>query len=217
MKKTSVPAQTRSMAKRAEILKVAAALFLEHGYDGVSVDMVVARAGGTKTNVYKHFDGKAGLFAAVVEELWRDSVQPFADVSVLDAEDLPLEEALRRLARGFLRAICTDREIKVHRMVIAEAARHPRMAKRWFSIGPEEAYKRFTAYVEKQQKAGRLVAMPARRLAPLFVDMVSQEMHLRMIIAGAAPPKRSEIDRIVEDAVDIFLHGALARKSRVAK
>lgn len=215
MKETQRPkrprTQTRSLAKRAQILDAAATLFLELGYDAVSIDMVIEKVGGTKSNVYKHFGSKAGLFAAVVEEQWKDSVQPFAEVEALDAEGLPLEEALRRLARNFLRAILTDREVKLHRMVAAEAARHPRSSRRWHSFGPEQAYARFTTYVEKQQKAGRLVSMPARRLAPLFVDMVSQEMHLRMMIAGAPPPKRSEIDRVVDDAVDIFLHGALAR------
>ncbi len=211
--RTAPTRQSRSVAKQAEILQAAAELFLEHGYDGVSVDMVIAIVGGTKTNVYKHFGGKAELFAAVVEELWRDSVQPFADVQILNTENLPIEEALRQLGRGFLNAICTEREIKLHRMVVAEAARHPELAHRWFSIGPLEAYARFATYIEKQQMAGRLVSMPARRLAPLFIDMVSQEVHMRMLIAGAQAPKRTEINRIVDDAIDIFLHGALASRT----
>lgn len=203
--------QTRSIAKRAQILDAAAALFLELGYDAVSIDMVIERVSGTKSNVYTHFGNKAGLFAAVVEEQWKPSVQPFAEVEALDAEGLPLEEALRQLGRDFLRGILNDREVKLHRMVVAEAARHPRSSRRWYSFGPEQAYARFTTYVEKQQKAGRLTSsIPARRLAPLFVDMISSEMHMRMLIAGAPPPKRAEIDRIVDDAVGIFLHGALA-------
>ena len=207
-KRLATPLRARSIAKRAAVLHAAAELFLEHGYDGVSVDMIVAAAGGTKTNVYVHFGGKAELFAAVVEELWRESVQPFAEVALLDAEGLPIEEALRQLGRGFLNAICTEREIKLHRMVVAAAGRHPKLAHRWFSIGPLEAYQRFSAYVAKQQLAGRLVSMPARRLAPLFVDMVSQEMHMRMLIGGARQPERSEINRVVDDAVEIFLYGA---------
>lgn len=211
--RTKIPrSQARSIAKRAQILDAAAALFLELGYDAVSVDMVIARVSGTKSNVYKHFGSKAGLFAAVVEEQWRDSIKPFAEVEALDAERLPLDEALRQLGRNFLRAILTEHEVKLHRLVVAEAGRHPRSSRRWYSFGPEQAYARFTAYVEKQQQAGRLMSsIPARRLAPLFIDMISSEMHMRMLIAGAAPPKRADIDRIVDDGVNIFLHGALAR------
>lgn len=212
--RTKIPrSQARSIAKRAQILEAAAALFLELGYDAVSIDMVIEQVSGTKSNVYTHFGSKAGLFAAVVEEQWRDSIKPFAEVEALDADRLPLEDALRQLGRHFLRAILTEHEVKLHRLVVAEAGRHPRSSRQWYSFGPEQAYVRFTNYVEKQQQAGRLTsAIPARRLAPLFVDMISSEMHMKMLIAGAPPPKRAEIDRIVDEAVGVFLHGALARK-----
>jgi AcrR family transcriptional regulator len=204
--------QERSLVKRTQILEAASALFLELGFDAVSVDMVTERVGGTKGNVYTHFGSKAGLFAAVVEEQWKDSVQPFAEIEELDPEDPPLEEALRQLGRGFLRAILTDREVTLHRMIVSEARRHARLARHWYSYGPEKAYNRFTTYVEKQQKAGRLIGTkPARQLAPLFLDMLSSEMHMKMMIAGTPPPKRSEIDRIVDDCVEIFLYGAAAK------
>ena len=54
--------QARSVRKRAELLRIATDMFLEQGYDAVSVEAIVQRAGGTKTNVYKHFGGKAELF-----------------------------------------------------------------------------------------------------------------------------------------------------------
>ena len=206
-------AQERSIAKRSQILEVASALFLELGFDAVSIDMVTARVGGTKSNVYTHFGAKAGLFAAVVEEQWKESVQPFAEIEQLDADDLPLEEALRQLGRGFLRAILTEKEVSLQRMIVSETKRHSRLARQWYSYGPEKAYARFTTYVEKQQKAGRLIASkPPRQLAPLFLDMLSSEMHMKMMIANTPPPKRSEIDRIVEDCVEVFLYGAAAKE-----
>lgn len=205
-------AQGRSIVKRAQILEVASELFLEFGFDAVSIDMVTDRVGGTKGNVYTHFGSKAGLFAAVVEEQWKDSVRPFAEIEQLDTEETPLEEALRQLGRGFLRAILTEREVTLHRMIVAEAKRHSRLARHWYGYGPETAYARFTTYVERQQKAGRLISSkPARQLAPLFLDMLSSEMHMKMLIACTPPPKRSEIDRIVDDCVEVFLYGAAAR------
>src|SRR6266478_4154559 len=46
--------QARSVRKRAELLRIATDMFLEQGYDAVSVEAIVQRAGGTKTNVYTH-------------------------------------------------------------------------------------------------------------------------------------------------------------------
>ena len=56
-----------SEAKREELLRVATELFLEQGYSCVSVNAIVKRAGGTKTNIYTYFGGKEGLFAPLLK------------------------------------------------------------------------------------------------------------------------------------------------------
>ena len=203
------PTRSRSTIKRAQILEAAAQLFLDRGYDAVSLDMVVAQVGGTKSNIYTHFGDKSGLFAAVVEEQWREQIKPFEEIRALDAASMPIEEALRQIGRKFLRSILTEHEIKLHRLVVAEAGRHPESSRLWYSFGPEQAYTLFSTYMEKQQRAGGITtAIPARRLASFFLDMISSEMHMRMLIAGAAPRKKSDLDKLVDDAVGIFLNGA---------
>ncbi|MDE0856882.1 MAG: TetR/AcrR family transcriptional regulator, partial [Nevskia sp.] len=97
--------RSRSEAKRAQLLRIATELFLAGGYDAISVEQIVARAGGTKSNVYKHFGGKAGLFAMVVEKLGERSAHPFSGLP-LDAKP---EEALRQAGRRFLAELLTPR------------------------------------------------------------------------------------------------------------
>jgi AcrR family transcriptional regulator len=203
--------QSRSEAKRVEILRIATDLFLAKGYDGVSVDAIVARAGGTKTNVYKHFGGKAELFAAVIEELCRQIVHSFAD---MDLDGMDPEEALRQIGRRFLTALFTQRSVRQHRIVVAESVRFPAVGKRWFKAGPESARDPLAAYFTKLQKAGRMRGVPPRRLAGLFLDMLSEEQLLRQLIAGAPTPSAREINKLVDDAVSVFLHGALSGKKK---
>jgi AcrR family transcriptional regulator len=204
--------RTRGEAKRGEILKIATELFLKSGYDGVSVDSIIARAGGTKTNVYKFFGGKAELFAAVVEELCHQIVFEFADT---DLDGVPVDEGLRKLGRGFATALLTPRSLRQHRMIVAESVRFPGLGQRWFKAGPEAAYAPVAAYLERQQKAGRVrTGVPARRLAAMFFDMMIHEVHLRMLIAGAAAPSTREINKLVDQAVDVLLHGAGSGRSR---
>ncbi len=203
--------QSRSEAKRAELLKIATELFLAKGYDAVSVDAIVARAGGTKTNVYKHFGGKAELFAAVVEALCQQIVHSFAD---MDLDGLDPEEALRRIGRAFLTALFTQRSIRQHRMVVAESVRFPSVGKRWFKAGPESARDFISAYFLKLQKAGRMRNVPPRRLAGLYLDMLSQEQLLRQLIAGAPAPQTREINKLVDEALSVFLHGVLTGKKK---
>jgi AcrR family transcriptional regulator len=74
--------ESRADQKREQILRAAADLLLERGYAGVSVDEVVARAGGSKTNVYTYFGGKDGLFAAVMQRFCDEIVGPLKAIDV---------------------------------------------------------------------------------------------------------------------------------------
>jgi AcrR family transcriptional regulator len=204
--------RSRGEAKRGEILKIATELFLKNGYDGVSVDSIIARAGGTKTNVYKFFGGKAELFAAVAEDLCHQIVFEFADA---DLDGLAVDEALRKLGRGFVSALLTPRSLRQHRMIVAESVRFPGVGQRWFKAGPESAYAPVAAFLERQQKAGRIRStIPGRRLAAMFFDMMIHETHLRMLVAGAAAPSTREINKLVDQSVDVLLHGVAAGRSR---
>jgi AcrR family transcriptional regulator len=56
-------------ARRAQLLRVADALFAERGYEATSMDDVAASAQISKPVLYDHFGSKEGLFAACVEQV----------------------------------------------------------------------------------------------------------------------------------------------------
>ena len=57
-----------SCGRRAQLIAVAAELFLQHSYDAVTVEMIAARAGITGPGLYRHFQNKQALLIAVLEE-----------------------------------------------------------------------------------------------------------------------------------------------------
>ena len=63
-----VPTQARSRARVADILKVAAALLGEVGYDGLSTNLVAERADVPVGSIYQFFEGKDDIVAALVEQ-----------------------------------------------------------------------------------------------------------------------------------------------------
>lgn len=67
---------------RAALLREARRLFATRGYAAVGLPEVVAAAGVTKGALYHHFDGKAALFKAVLEEVQ----QQVAETVVATAE-----------------------------------------------------------------------------------------------------------------------------------
>jgi AcrR family transcriptional regulator len=52
-------------SSKAEILKAATALFVEHGLAGLNVRKIAKRAGVSTIGVYSHFSGKTGLLEAL--------------------------------------------------------------------------------------------------------------------------------------------------------
>ena len=61
------PQTRRGQERRLALLLCATDLFLEKGYDAVSLDDIVNHAGGSKTSIYKYFGNKEGLFTAICD------------------------------------------------------------------------------------------------------------------------------------------------------
>jgi AcrR family transcriptional regulator len=80
-----------------DILAVATEEFAAKGLAGARVDEIAARMATSKRTIYYHFGGKEGLYLAVLEDAYRRMRE---NEAALDVDDLPPEEALRRLV-GF--------------------------------------------------------------------------------------------------------------------
>lgn len=86
---------------RIRIVECARILFNRHGYDNVTIEMVMAEAKLTRGGFYNHFKSKEALFAAAVSSFlmgrgakWR------ADAGIDPAK--PTREAARQMLAGYL-------------------------------------------------------------------------------------------------------------------
>jgi len=75
--------------RRTDILRKAARIFLEYGYEATSMNLVAEKAGLTKPGLYYHFDSKQDLLFAIMslalDVLERETRE--ATVSATDSED----------------------------------------------------------------------------------------------------------------------------------
>lgn len=73
---TPVTARDRAKAERSDaILREAARLFAERGYNGVSLEDIGAAVGVSGPAVYRHFAGKQALLGAVLVKVSEDLVE----------------------------------------------------------------------------------------------------------------------------------------------
>src|SRR5919109_584516 len=105
----------QSEATRARLVRVARDLFARRGYNDVSTEEIVRRAGVTRGALYHHFRDKRDLFAAVVEQIEQEVMQKVAETAL--AEGDPWEQ--QSAAIGAYLAVCL--EPAVQRIVLTDA------------------------------------------------------------------------------------------------
>ncbi|MGR0277514.1 TetR/AcrR family transcriptional regulator [Marinomonas dokdonensis] len=106
-------------SKKAQIIQAACELFIKQGYQGTSIDQVVAAAAVSKPTVYSNFATKLTLWEAVLEEIIQRAEQDLA------AEIIQLTQAKEQdVLSGWLslwRTWCAQPErIATYRILLGE-------------------------------------------------------------------------------------------------
>jgi AcrR family transcriptional regulator len=188
--------------RRDRIVRLAAPLFLKKGYDNVSIDDVIAVAGGSKATIYAWFGGKQGLFEAVVRQKC-DDVTLGIDI---DAGGT-IEEQLTKIGHSFVAMVLTPPILEFHRLMVSIGRTFPEAGRLFFQTGPISAYAIVARWVERQQREGRLIDEDPYRLAVLFLDMLIGEHQLGWLTSMPRAAQKAKVDETVRVAVRVFLGG----------
>jgi TetR/AcrR family transcriptional repressor of mexJK operon len=195
----------RAVQKRRELLAIASELFLVKGYDGVTLDEIVAVAGGSKSTIYKHFHGKEGVFLASVEALCSEIL---SKIFLSKQYGGSLREALRVIGHSIYDGVLTPRAIELQRLVIAEAHRFPEVSRIWYENGPASSYRWLTAFLEERQLKGEVRIFDTRMAAVLFHDMLIFEIHQQVLLGLIKKPGRGVLDARIEATIRTLLEGS---------
>lgn len=217
---THLPPRHRT-AKGAQRLRdltsVAAELFLERGFDGVAVDDLIARVGGSRSTVYSHFGDKEGLFKEAMTSLCAEVAKPLDQLHITGREP---NEVLSLLGRQLLMSALSPRTLALHRLLVNEGRRFPDVAQAMWEVSYGRAVEILAAWIAEQQQrsiGGLSRAVPAQALAEQFISMVASNAKLRAASGLTSTPlPESEVKEIVHYAVDTFLFGASSRQARPA-
>jgi AcrR family transcriptional regulator len=102
------PRRRRDPARKDRILTAAADLIANHGYHAVGMADIGAAAGIVGSGIYRHFDSKSALLAALLEQVM-DSQERSAAEIVADAADD--RDALERLVANHVRFAIEERRL----------------------------------------------------------------------------------------------------------
>lgn len=87
--------------KRAQILKSAAKVFAEEGFDRASMTKLAAECGISKANIYHYYDGKDAILYDILDS-YLSNLR--GRILAVDTGGLTPEDRLRRVIREVLRA-----------------------------------------------------------------------------------------------------------------
>ncbi len=191
-------------ARIQALTDTATELFLERGYEGVSIDELIGRVGGSRRNVYGRFGGKQGLFIEVVTRLCDEQAQPLRDLDIGEGEIGP---ALTMFGERVLEIVLQPRTLALHRLMIAEGQRFPELAQAILRSGHEAG----TAILAERLRGrpGLRHGLSPEMLAEQFVTLLTAGPQLRALTGHNAPLCPAERAHTVRKTVSIFLHGAL--------
>jgi TetR/AcrR family transcriptional regulator, mexJK operon transcriptional repressor len=189
--------RSKSDAKRRAILRGAKAVFLASGFEGANMDEVAARADVSKMTVYRHFGSKEDLFAGVITELGnmivaRDLERIFADRP---------EEALRRYARKMIDIVFEPDTIELHRIVVAECRRFPKLGRFFYASGPQVCIDVLARYLKRNRTNPRFRVMDPVRTAEEFLELLRGYGHLRVLLRMNKALTPREVEARIEGAV----------------
>lgn len=178
----------RRGGKRAEkgdaILEAAARAFLADGF-ACSVDRIAAEAGVAKQTIYSRFGSKEGLFRAMADRL----KAPLFDV--LQPEP-PAAETLTRFATLTFERMTAAENIRLTRLLIAQAGQFPDLAQLHYDTGPCRSRDALALYLERLAASGRMAPADCAAAAETFVALL-QGLHRHRLLLGAGEAPTAEM------------------------
>ncbi|ROO85023.1 TetR family transcriptional regulator [Actinocorallia herbida] len=198
----------RAEDRRRMILRAAGDLFIARGFAGVTMEDVIAAAGGSKSTIYQQFSDKTDLFRAAVESLLDERSEPLRTFVPSSAD---LARTLVELGRDFATVALSPESIALHRLVSAEAERVPGLGEAFFDHGPRAGQRVLGGVLQAAADAG-LVAIedPILAAAQLYQAMLG-DVQMRLLTDSPQVPTDEEIERSIAYAVRVFLHGVALR------
>lgn len=203
------PGRPKDPAKRAAILDAAKALFLEHGFEGVSMDQIAARAAVSKLTVYSHFGDKDALFI--------DAVESYCDAQVPTAlftpePQQPLRERLVGIARAVHALIASPGAVSGFRLMCASLRADSTLPDRFWNAGAGHLQSGFAALLARRTTAGELAVGDSARAASQFFALLRGDLHPRLVL-GCDALDGFDVEAHVQATVDTFLRAYAVRQA----
>jgi len=200
--------KTKTEAKRLGILKAAAEVFREMGFERATMSEIRARIGGSKATLYNYFPSKEKLFFEVMYQAKELELDAIIGALNPDADDLRQE--LVHFGQKLLPVMYSPEGIAIRRLAIAESA-NSEIGKICFERATAPMEKQVAEFLKKGMKRGILRAGDPKTAAIHLLSLLESELLQRVLLGVMDSVKPDAFSGAVRRAVEVFLSGYARR------
>src|ERR1700722_15406361 len=201
------PTTEQAEARLEELLDAALDLFLEHGFELTTIEMIAARINMTKRTVYARYTDKASLFRGAVQRAIERQIVPQHVLEGFDQGDLAA--TLESVARLRIGQVMTPNGLRLQRIINTESYRFPGIFTDNFEQSAKPVLDFVAGVLDRAIAAEQIAPTDSGFAASAFMSMVVGGQ-VRAIVSGRVPT-RAELDRKVTFTVRLLLDGLRPR------
>ncbi|WP_448568022.1 TetR/AcrR family transcriptional regulator [Thalassotalea ganghwensis] len=183
------------------ILVVAQKLFLQHGFDNTSLEMIINESGGSRRSIYEEFGNKQGLLIAVLRE--KVALQRSA-LESLD-KNLPPQDALTSVCVKFVTGMLSETMLALFRVVSQLVVKMPEIGEYIYQQGPMQCRGLIGNYLAELEQQGVVVIDDKEYAAQLLIEMAKGRLQFKSLLLPNTQISQEEINTEVARAVKLFL------------
>lgn len=188
--------------QRARILHAAMELFLDEGFDRVSVEKIASEARVSKSAIYDQFGGKEPLFDAVIGFCCEDVEAPSLDPL---GEDFDLRDVLLDSGRAAAFRILQPKALKIIRLALGAYAQNPKLAKIFWEHGPMRAAHHVAEAISRKTARARRRKVDAHALSIAYLNECVGAFFFTTMLGVTRHPTQKQIDLELVRITDDFL------------
>lgn len=197
--------ERRPEERPQELLDAALRVFAARGYRNTRLEEVAEAAGVTKGTIYHYFTTKEELLLRAIEQRQERAFGRLEEL--LRGQRGPAAARIRLLIRKVFGGMDHDRRNVLTLLLQGVAHEAPAAYRRWLATGPVKGWRLLAKLIEEGKATGE------------FRQDVDSDVAARVLMSGltlqvvwrqyadSVPGMALDEDRLIDSAVEIFLHG----------
>jgi AcrR family transcriptional regulator len=187
--------------KHGEILRAAAMLFFEKGYEATTTRDIATLAKTSKRTVYAEFPSKEMILRALISGSTAEITEAIDLELPATREDLLA--TLRAFAGHFLRLVLEQRRLSMTRLAIAESLRSPEIGKEIESLGRHKVSASVERVLRHAAAQGLMHGRDIELMMNAYFYVLLGNLQIGILLGTEPPPSKATLAKRVDIAMRI--------------